>query len=226
MSNKVVLLEDDIFYQIKIAEMLENSPYKLIKTFTSPEGLEEYLLGNSPCILICDLFIDSMPNGAHFLIKNKIEGVQIIAISMSTDENMYESLLNNIQHYLVKPFHKLTLVSSLKSLTKNINNSFIMLSSKNSKKKERVLIYSILYIESRGNYITIFCENNQRFCEKISLKKFLEKSFDKQIIRIHQNYAINVNRITSLEKNYVHIGPNINIPVSKTFKQNIAILNK
>lgn len=226
MYNKIVLLEDDVFHQVKIEEMLEGSSFELVKSFSSVKGLFEFIQKTGPCILICDLFIDGKPEGARFILQNNFPNCEVIAITMSTDEEIFQSLIKKIPYYLIKPFHKLTLLSTLNqiALTQVKEPSgYLLLSGKNSKKKERVLVEHILYIEAKGNYITFYCNNNQKFCEKVSLKKYLETHPLPSLIRVHQNFAINLTKVKSLESQFIQIEPNIRIPISKTYKQNITV---
>jgi DNA-binding LytR/AlgR family response regulator len=74
-------------------------------------------------------------------------------------------------------------------------------------------IDEILYIESEGNYINIYCEN-KKFTSRQSLDSAISEINDNSFFRIQRSYLVNTLKITKFSKREVIIR-DVKLPVSR-----------
>jgi DNA-binding LytR/AlgR family response regulator len=137
--------------------------------------------------------------------------------------------LDTIVDYLVKPF---SFVRFLKATNKAKNR---LEPSKNpieendetiflnvDKTHHKIILNSILYIESDRNYITVATED-QRLSYIDSLKNWTLKLPESQFIQVHKSFIVNSKFVDKISGNTLFIKTN-KIPIGRTYKQ--ELLNK
>lgn len=79
----------------------------------------------------------------------------------------------------------------------------------------------ILYIKGYGEYLQIFLTDRPQplvtLCSFASLLARLPSNF----LQVHRSYAVNMNRISHIERSRVVIAPDTYIPVSDTYRQTL-----
>lgn len=227
MKYKVILLEDDVIFQIRLEEMMLNTNFELLAIFSSPHGLYEYLASVGPCILLCDLVIDGRPKGFEFIQNLDLPHVSVVAISMMTEVEMFQKIAKRSIPFIVKPFHRFTLLSILQnqanliSLESESNGdiiNYIFLSNK-TKNKEKIWIKDILYLETQGNYLTYYCVDSRKFVEKVSMRFFLNKYSHFEFIQIHKNFSMNIRHVVKVNRDSVILSNTVKLPLSKTYRK-------
>ena len=63
---------------------------------------------------------------------------------------------------------------------------------------QRVNYSEIQYVESEGNYCTIYTTDSQIMI-KISLTKLLQRFHCEDIVQVHRGYAINLNHVRNID---------------------------
>lgn len=229
---KIVLLEDDPIDQIKIeimiAEFTSNEyDFKLVGLYDSLTALLEFLETQTVDIIISDVFTKKRATGIELLKKLKNNVTPIILITQSHDLEIYQAS-KEYRHlqYLIKPFHKFTLQSTIeyaisinneKQDEENIGKKFIFLKG-NSDNMDKIRLDEILYLETDGNYCYIHTKNKKYILKK-SLHKILQDELDESFIRIHHQYAVNKHHIQIVKLHAVEISGKIDLPIGKSFKK-------
>jgi len=78
----------------------------------------------------------------------------------------------------------------------------------------------VIYIESMGDFSKLFTSNNKHVI-LVSLKN-LEKQLPSEIFtRVHKQYMININHITTLTNHEVHLDFNFVVPISTANRQDL-----
>jgi DNA-binding LytR/AlgR family response regulator len=225
---KVLILEDDLFFQTSLRYMLEGSDYTIIKSFDSLENLEDFFEENEVDIFICDLNINGEIVKKELLQKIKMKNIPIICITATLDEGIYDEIKDIVSSYLVKPFHKITLLSAIKKsveqmrdekLYNHINGKFIYVRKKGNI-LEKFNLSDIIYLESAGNYCYIHT-TKKKLIEKISLNKMLKTKLDSRFRRVHHKFAINTEYLETFSYGELELMNHQVIPVSNTFKVNL-----
>lgn len=87
------------------------------------------------------------------------------------------------------------------------------------KNKQKVYVSTLKYIKSEGNYLEFFSEK-EKALDRNKIKEIL-KQLPTNFVRVHRSYIINKNYIKSVNSTFVILLPEIEIPISRTFKENI-----
>jgi DNA-binding LytR/AlgR family response regulator len=89
---------------------------------------------------------------------------------------------------------------------------------KADKKIHKYYFSEILFIEGSGNYVKIHTKNDKPLMVLDKLIELYDKLPQKNFIRIHKSFIVNVSHIQKIEGNMLKIQDK-SIPVSATYKQ-------
>ena len=104
-----------------------------------------------------------------------------------------------------------------KAITENDKNTYIEVRSE--RKNRRVLLDSILYIESMADYVRIFTLDAERIITRERIGYF-ERFLPEKFLRIHRSYIVNINHIKSYSKEEISFS-DVSLPVSRTYKDKV-----
>ena len=88
-----------------------------------------------------------------------------------------------------------------------------------NRKKVKVFLTDILYIESLKDYIRIYT-NTETHTVKYSITAFQEL-LDPRFLRIHRSFIINVDKITAYTKQDIEIGT-IEVPIGESYRNGVG----
>lgn len=232
----IILLEDDPIDSIKIEIMLSTSisdkyNFRLIETFKDIDLLLQYLIMQPIDLIISDIFTKTRATGIELLKKLKNSEIPIILITQSTENNIYiEAKAIRDIHYLIKPFHQITLQSSIEKAIDDyekrksldfLDKKYLYLKGKGDN-LERVLFENIVFFEADGNYCYIYTKQKKYILKK-SLNKLLLEDLDDNFIRIHHKFAINIYHVKIIRNQTLQMIGEIELPIGKTFKKSVHI---
>ena len=86
--------------------------------------------------------------------------------------------------------------------------------------KSRVYLNQLKYIKSDGNYLE-FVTSDKTIVDRNKLKDILNH-LPPNFVRVHRSYVINKNFIDASNSKSLVLKPNIEIPLSRTYKANLA----
>ncbi len=86
--------------------------------------------------------------------------------------------------------------------------------------KSKVYLKELKYIKSDGNYLE-FVTDNKTIIDRNKIKAILEE-LPPNFVKVHRSYIINKNFVSSVNRSNVILQTNIDIPLSRTFKNNLA----
>jgi two-component system LytT family response regulator len=208
----------------------------ILKTFTNPEDALIFLKTNRPDCLFLDIQMPTM-DGFQFLERLTNRDFAVI-ITTAYDEYAIKALKHEAIDYLLKPIDSDDLISTLDKVVKY--NSRLLNHDKlerlmtkfdqpfNNKKiaintdGKLVFIYAddIIFVESDGNYSTIFLKDNQKMVVTKKLKEVNQLLPEQSFFRIHNSYIINLSKIEAFLKTegYVIMESKHKIPVARQRK--------
>ena len=99
-------------------------------------------------------------------------------------------------------------------IAKKVERVFITLNN-----KSKIYLDHLVYIKSDGNYLE-FITKEKVTIDRNKLKDVLAK-LPPNFVRAHRSYVVNKNFIEALNSTTVFLKPNIEIPLSRTFKANL-----
>jgi AmiR/NasT family two-component response regulator len=117
---KVLILEDDPFFEISLKYMFLDSVYEIVKVINCQTLLDESINFNKIDLVISNVFIKGNYLTKELFLDLRRKGIPVVCISSVTEDNKYEELKDLVQGYLVKPFHKNTLLSVLNNALSNL----------------------------------------------------------------------------------------------------------
>ncbi|EDP72826.1 sensor histidine kinase/response regulator [Flavobacteriales bacterium ALC-1] len=96
-------------------------------------------------------------------------------------------------------------------IAKKVEEKFIVLNN-----KTKVYLKDLKYIKAAGNYLE-FCTENKTITDRNKLK-IVEEKLPPNFIRTHRSYIVNKNHIVSANSISVTIRPDVETPLSRSFK--------
>lgn len=235
---KAVIIDDEEKAIQSLSWELTNfsNQIEIMETFTDPEAALGYLQDHEPDCVFLDIQMPTM-DGFQFLERL---GDKDYAVVITTAYNEYaiKALKHQAQDYLLKPIDTDDLKDTIDRVRK-YNSKFT-----SSEKLERVLrdfnekhnhrkitintdgkmIFlpseDIVFVESDGNYSTIYLTGNHKKVVTKKLKEIDELLPTSSFFRIHNSYIINLNKIKEFLKTegYVVMQSNHRIPVARQRK--------
>lgn len=157
------------------------------------------------------------------ILKQKNHQKELLVIQK--ESKMWKWSLFALLTAIVSVFLGKKLVDSLKrikkvekekaEMAKKVEKVSVLLNN-----KSKVYLDTLKYIKSDGNYLE-FVTDDKTIIDRNILKDILG-DLPPNFVRVHRSYVINKNFIESLNSRTLFLKPNIEIPLSRTFKSNIV----
>jgi DNA-binding LytR/AlgR family response regulator len=182
------------------------------------------------------VFLDiKMPSLSGLDMLKTLQAPPNVILTTAFSEFGVESYEYGITDYLLKPIsferflkavNKLVIPQNSKLTLpqpedKIVEPTFIFF--KADKKIHKYYFSDILFIEGSGNYVKIHSQHEKPLMVLDKLTDLQNKLPQKQFIRIHKSFIVNVSHIQKIEGNMIKIEDKI-IPISATFKPNLEAL--
>ncbi|MBL7818508.1 MAG: response regulator transcription factor [Saprospiraceae bacterium] len=223
---KVLLIEDELVWQIKIRMILEELGWELVKITPSVDLIGDDIATTQPNLILSDIVLNDISVFTFFKEMADYK-TPIVFMTNRPSENYYEST-KNLDHsaLLIKPFHALTLKSTVDLLFEHYTEP-----QKPSERgiwvrgKHNLKVWieeeKILWIHSNGNYCFI-----QTAAAKYSVKGALSNlanSFSESFIQTHRAYLVNTQYIQKVELTRYNLFINKQeIPISRKYKEQVV----
>jgi two-component system, LytTR family, response regulator len=124
---------------------------------------------------------------------------------------------------LVKSFVKLLKISyvrhekilALEEKQKNLQQGYLLVRA--DRKKTKVLLADILYIESLSDYVKIITQGKSVIITREKISK-IEGKLTGPFLRIHRSFIVNTDKINNFSSETIDIG-SMELPISRTYKK-------
>jgi two-component system, LytTR family, response regulator len=229
------IIVDDIEAAIEVIEFhLKSRPdFRLKATFTNALEALEYALKEDIDLIFLDVDMPKL-NGLDFmerLTQTKKVGLPSFILITGFTEYAVQSYEYSVIDYIVKPvtLKRFNLAlekyiesqASINKRPKPIEDFFF---ADHEGKKVRVNFEDIIYIESTGNYISIYKSEG-----RITIYKTLQSTMDildsHQFIRVHKSYIVAVKHLVAIDNSeLILLGMKdpIKVPLGTSYKQALA----
>ncbi|GAB3713505.1 hypothetical protein GCM10027592_52790 [Spirosoma flavus] len=207
----------------EIASFVESLGYKTVRSNNASATID-LLKTQSINLIICETLINKDDTIALLRSISNLQSSIIFISDCPSEETYLRAAEFNHAHFLVRPFHALTLRSMIDSLASHTTTSAtskgVNVRNFNGQRLS-VSFDKILYISTDKNYSTIHTQQNH-YVLKQSLVK-LSKALDSRFVQVHKGFWVNIDRITQvhLNRNQLHINESV-IPIGKTYKSQFA----
>ena len=184
----------------------------IVESFTDPAEALEFLKSNYVDVIFLDI---NMPEISGIQLIKKLSFKPHIIFTTAYSEYALESYEYEVVDYLLKPIEldrfrkaidkvdRLLKLHSVESYKKEGRKLFF----KDGYRNIRVDTNDILFIKGEGNYLNLVCETSKSMI-RMTFDELLSRLPEKDFLRIHNSYIINLRHIVSLEDNHVNIGEN------------------
>lgn len=222
---KFLLIEDNPIWQTKLEMILMELQFNEFEICDNLDSAQQYLSHQIPDLIIADIMLGDRI--IFDLFKDgKYKSIPCLFITSHEDTELYElSKAVPESTFLIKPFHKLTVLSAIENTLQHHNKSLTKFTPGiyvKGQYGEKIFLKTeqVVYIKSELNYCLIKTKQNQ-FILKISLIQ-LKETLGPDILQIHKTYLVNKQYISNvfIQKMELHTvcGP---LPIGRLFKPHI-----
>ena len=216
---KSVIIEDEKKSAEVLAQLLQkNCPEVNIvgRAENVKEGIE--LIRNlKPELVFLDVM---MPDGSGFDVLEKLTDLKFdVIFTTATDKFAVKAIKYSALDYLLKPIEEEELkiavkkvLDSKKNLSAEQNIKFLLENIKHGDDQyskitlptgsayEVVLVKDIIKCEANDNYTNIYLTNGRKFLVTGTLKHYEDLLPEKDFIRVHHRFLINMNHMVRFKK--------------------------
>lgn len=221
MAISVFIVEDNPFTVQDLKEILRQEGMEVLKACYSAEQAKELWPALDPDVLLVDIKLKGKLTGIDFVhwIQEK-KKVPVIYLSANSDkETVAKALDTKPESFLTKPFEDKDVVIAIElafnkyNATQVDSNSHWFIRSGN--RFIKLNISEILFLEADGSYSKIITDKDQ-YLVTGNLNVFA-KQRQKNFIRIHRSYLVNIDRVSSWDGSQVFIDE-YSIPIGRSYK--------
>jgi DNA-binding LytR/AlgR family response regulator len=176
------------------------------------------------------MFVDiNMPDLSGMDFVKSIDNPPKIIFTTAYSEYAVEGFRVDALDYILKPISYpdfLRSANKAKSWFESRVNQEVLVESndqflyiKSEYKILRINLADIKYIEGMREYVRIHLVNQKPVMSLISMKKLEEFLPETKFMRVHRSYIINLEKITTIERNRIIFDGDVYIPVSEQYNQ-------
>jgi two-component system LytT family response regulator len=226
-----ISIDDQIDNVELIADHIKKIPeLVLLKTFTDPLAGFQFLENNKVELVFLDVEMPHL-NGLEFIesLRSKM-GNKIPEFILTTGHNKYalSGFENGVADYLLKPigFKRFKIAMDrffsrkLQNQTAEIHKNDYFFADVNSK-KQKINFKDISYVESAGNYVNVFGDNNLKATVYTSMNAMQEMLPPDNFMRVHKSYIISIDHIHAIKGSELTMkrgDGTFNAPIGVTYK--------
>lgn len=176
------------------------------------------------------IFLDiQMPGLTGLEFSRSLQNEVKVIFTTAYSQFALDGFKVNAIDYLVKPFNYTEFLAAANKAREwfTLLKGPQMQAEKNSpeaimlKADSRLIaveLKSILYVESMGDYVKVYCNDNDKpIITQMTMKALAEKLPAEDFFRVHRSYIVNVNMVKTIERNRIIFGKNY-IPISDSAK--------
>ena len=165
-------------------------------------------------------------NGFDFITKLK-DPMEIVLLTENPKDALKAFELN-LSDCISPPYTLARLENTVARIIENLklkeqSNSLseYTIEIKHNLKNEKVNTDKIKWVEAMGDYVKIITES-KKYLVLSTMKDFLTKLPEKQFIRVHKSFIINIKKVSHYSASSAHI-EGVNIPISRNQKKQFRL---
>lgn len=226
---RCAIVDDEPIARKVLREFTGQVPYlELAGEFESVAKVEAFLLEETVDLLFLDI---EMPrrSGLQYLKAAPPPAARpLVILTTAFPKYALEGYELDIIDYLLKPVALSRFLKAVQKAREYLElrqaaatplslDSWLF--ARSEKRIERIEIRDILYMQSLGNYVTIFT-TTKRILTYLTLKGLESQLPPGEFIKIHQSFLVSLSRIDSIEGNQILVGSK-NLPLSRNYRETV-----
>ncbi len=232
---KIGIVEDEIIIADNIAATLEQLGYEVTEPAANYTEAIEMIENEKPDLLLLDIQLGGKKDGIDLAwhIKQNYS-VPFIFLTANADAVTVERAKQvEPPAYLVKPFNKDDLYSSIEICLHNFNkrsavqkpeekNDYFILDAlfiKDGHVFFKVSYTDILYLESDHVYVKVHTIYKV-FLVRASMQQYLENFDANKFYRVHRSFVVNLDKVDGINELYILVKGK-EIPIAKTYREEL-----
>ena len=225
---RCVIVDDEPIARKVLREFTGQVPWlELAGEFENVTRAEAFLLETTVDLMFLDI---EMPkrSGLQYLKSAPPQALPLVILTTAFPKYALEGYELDIIDYLLKPVAYNRFLKAVQKAKDYLElrqaatapltlDSWLFVRSE--KRIERIEIRDILYIQSLGNYVTIFT-TTKRILTYLTLKGLESQLPPGEFVKIHQSFLVSLSRIDSIEGNQILVGGK-NLPLSRNYRETV-----
>ncbi len=234
---KILVVEDEIIIADDICDILSELGYETLEPVINYSEAIEAIEKYKPDLAILDIQLAGSKDGIDLAWKIK-EDYQLpyIFLTSNADPATVERAKKvTPPAYLVKPFNKDDLYTSIEMALYNYSSGLEFSKSTNTKNNDiiikdaffiknnhlfhKVKFTDITYVKAEHVYVEIYTNSNNKHLSRGSLTEFSEK-LPSNFFRTHRSYIVNLDYLDAI--NYLNVIINGDeVPIGKNYRDEL-----
>ncbi len=222
-----IAIDDEPLALKQIASYIDKTPFlSLMETFESALQAINYFEDNEVDLMFVDI---NMPDLSGMDFVKSLNNPPKVIFTTAYSEYAVEGFKVDAIDYLLKPISYAEFLKAAERAKERVspriientqiesNEKFLFI--KSEYKVLRIILSEIRYIEGMREYLRIHIENQQPVMTLMSMKKMEEFLPEESFMRVHRSFIVNLNKITTIERNRIVFDKKVYIPVSEQYKK-------
>ncbi len=230
MSLRCLIIDDEpLAHDVILTHLEDISFLQCVGQFYRATDALDFLSKNEVDLIFLDIRMPKL-SGLDFI--KTLTHKPIIIITSAFEEYALESFDLDVCDYLLKPFrfdrllkaaNRALAIHQLKNQSKPVQLDTVAtleddyMAIKADKKVILIKLNEIFYLESLGNYVKVW-KDNEFILTPRTLTSFEEQLPTTQFIRIHKSYILNKRLMNYLEGNMIILKNGVKLPIGKNYK--------
>lgn len=223
---KCIAIDDEPLALKQMADYIQKTPFlELAGQFESALQAIPFLHDNNIDLMFVDI---NMPDLSGMDFVKSLNNPPKVIFTTAYSEYAIEGFRVDAIDYLLKPIGYADFLKAAEKakerFTANIpentkvesDEKFLFI--KSEYKIVRINLSEIKYIEGMREYVRIHIESQKPVMTLMSMKKMEEYLPDKNFMRVHRSFIVNLEKITTIERNRIIFDEDVFIPVSDQYK--------
>ena len=217
-----IIIEDEPAAQSIMEHHISKCPdLRCCGTFANAFSAQAFLDSNSVDLLFLDINLPEM-SGVSFL--RSLVRPPLVIFTTAYSEYAVDGFDLEVVDFLLKPFSFERFCKAVNKAREKLNGRTqpaapVKLSVKADRRIYQIAVHDILFIETCGDYVTLFC-SGRKLVVHGTLKSWEEKLKGSSFLKVHRTAIINLQKIDHLEGNLICIGEH-KLPVSEQYKEQL-----
>jgi len=229
MANKItcVIVDDEPIAREILESFIDKTP-NLELISSCKNAMEALQVAQTENIDL--FFLDiNMPEITGLSLAKIINNKSQIIFTTAYRDYAVDGFNLSVIDYLLKPIAFDRFLQAIQKVTEPTNSN-MKVSTENDNKKDFMFVRAdrkmvkinfkdILYIESLGDYVKVFTNNDTVITRK-TISNFEATLPSDCFIRVHRSYIVSISKISSYTNEYIEIAKKA-VPISRSYKESV-----